>query len=141
MKKLIALAMTIICLFTLTACGLGYNFCKVGEDKKSLDIKLDNSRQGYKWISKIGNPDKLEVLSEKNRNGKYIAKFGTITKSGKGKKGGKATVAFTYVNKKDPDDIYLGYVVTTVINAKGKLKIHRVEEYKVNFETTLKEDE
>ena len=82
----------------------------------------------------------LMTLKEKVKDGKYIAKIGTIIKSGKGKKGGRGSVAFTYVNDKNPNDVYLGYVVGVGVNPQGKAEIRAIDEYKVNFETTLKED-
>ena len=123
------------------ACGNEYDFVEVGDDKQSLDIKLDDSKQGYSWKTTIGELDKLVLKKEANRNGKYIAKIGTITKSGKGKKGGRAAVSFTYVNDKNPNDKYLGYVVGVGIKPNGKVEIRSIDEYKVNFETTLSEED
>lgn len=125
----------------LAACGNEYDFVEVGDDKKSLDVELDANKKGYSWKTTIGELDKLVLKKEKVKDGKYIAKIETITKSGKGKKGGRASVAFTYVNDKDPNDIYLGYVVGVGINSQGKADIRAIDEYKVNFETALKEDD
>ena len=108
--------------------------------KKSLDIKLDDNKKGYSWKTTIAELDKLTLKKETVKDGKYIAKIETVTKSGKGKKGGRASVAFTYVNDKNPNDVYLGYVVGVGVNAKGQAEIRAIDEYKVNFETTLKED-
>ncbi len=123
------------------ACGSEYDFVELGDDSKSLDIKLDDNKQGYSWKTKIGELDKLTLKKETTKDGKYVAKIGSIIKSGKGKKGGRAAVAFTYVNDKDPNDVYLGYVVGVGINPKGKMDIRKIDEYKVNLETTLSEDE
>ena len=141
MKRILAIGLTLIMATLLfAACGNEYDFVNIGDDKKSLDIQLDNSKQGYTWKTKIGELDKLVLKKEANRNGKYIAKIGTITKSGKGKKGGRAAVAFTYVNEKDSNDVALGYVVGVGINPQGKVEIRSIDEYKVNFESTSKED-
>ena len=140
MKRILAIGLTLIMMAMLfTACGDEYDFVDIGKDKKSLDIKLDANKKGYSWKTTIGELDKLVLKKETIRNGKYIAKIGTITKSGKGKKGGRASVAFTYVNDKDPNDVYLGYVVGVGVNPQGKVEIRAIDEYKVNFETTLKE--
>ena len=140
MKRIRAIGLTLIMMTMLfTACGNEYDFVDIGKDKKSLDIKLDANKKGYSWKTTIGELDKLVLKKETVRNGKYIAKIGTITKSGKGKKGGRASVAFTYVNDKDPNDVYLGYVVGVGVNPNGKIEIRAIDEYKVNFETTLKE--
>lgn len=141
MKRILALGLILIMSVMLfAACGNEYDFVNVGDDDRSLDIQLDNTKQGYTWKSTIRQLDKLKVKKEANRNGKYIAKIGTVVKSGKGKKAGRAAVAFTYVNDKDPNDVALGYVVGTVIDAKGNLKIVNIDEYKVNLETTNLED-
>ena len=140
MKRILSIGLTLIMMAMLfTACGDEYDFVDIGKDKKSLDIKLDANKKGYSWKTTIGELDKLVLKKETIRNGKYIAKIGTITKSGKGKKGGRASVAFTYVNDKDPNDVYLGYVVGVGVNPQGKVEIRAIDEYKVNFETTLKE--
>ena len=140
MKRILAIGLTLIMMAMLfTACGDEYDFVDIGKDKKSFDIKLDANKKGYSWKTTIGELDKLVLKKETIRNGKYIAKIGTITKSGKGKKGGRASVAFTYVNDKDPNDVYLGYVVGVGVNPQGKVEIRAIDEYKVNFETTLKE--
>ena len=123
----------------LAACGDDYDFYEVSDGKKAIDVRFDNDSQGYSWKTTIGDLDKLVLKSEKNRNGRYIAKVGTIVKSGKGKKGGRASVAFTYVNNKNPNDIKKGYVISASINPQGKLKIREVDEYKVNLETTENE--
>ena len=141
MKRILAIGLTIIMtILALAACGSEYDFVEVGDDKKSLDIKLDDNKKGYSWKTTIAELDKLTLKKETVEDGKYIAKIETVTKSGKGKKGGRASVAFTYVNDKDPNDVYLGYVVGVGVNAKGKAEIRAIDEYKVNFETTLKED-
>lgn len=141
MKRIISIGLILIMSVMLfTACGDEYDFVQVGDDKESLDIQLDNTDQGYTWKTTIGQLDKLVLKSEKNRNGKYIAKIGTITKSGKGKKGGRAAVAFTYVNNKNPNDIKRGYVVGVGINPKGRASIRTIDEYKVNMETTVNEE-
>lgn len=141
MKRILAIGLTLIMTtLALAACGNDYDFVEVGDDKKSLDIKLDDNKKGYSWKTTIAELDKLTLKKETVKDGKYIAKIETVTKSGKGKKGGRASVAFTYVNDKDPNDVYLGYVVGVGVNAKGKAEIRAIDEYKVNFETTLKED-
>lgn len=142
MKRILAIGLILIMTtLALAACGNEYDFVEVGDDKKSLDIELDANKKGYSWKTTIGELDKLVLKKEKVKDGKYIAKIGTIIKSGKGKKGGRASVAFTYVNDKDPNDVYLGYVVGVGINPQGKAEIRAIDEYKVNFETTLKEDD
>ena len=142
MKRILAIGLTLIMTTLLfAACGNDYDFVELGDEKKSLDIKLDDNKQGYSWKTTIGELDKLVLKKETNRNGKYIAKIGTVIKSGKGKKGGRAAVSFTYVNDKDPNDKYLGYVVGVGINPNGKIEIRSIDEYKVNFETTLSEDD
>lgn len=142
MKRILAIGLILIMTtLALAACGNEYDFVEVGDDKKSLDIELDANKKGYSWKTTIGELDKLVLKKEKVKDGKYIAKIGTIIKSGKGKKGGRASVAFTYVNDKDPNDVYLGYVVGVGINPQGKAEIRSIDEYKVNFETTLKEDD
>ena len=94
MKRILAIGLTLIMMTMLfTACGNEYDFVDIGKDKKSLDIKLDANKKGYSWKTTIGELDKLVLKKETVRNGKYIAKIGTITKSGKGKKGGRASVA------------------------------------------------
>ncbi len=141
MKRILAIGLTLIMTtLALAACGNDYDFVEVGDDKKSLDIKLDDNKKGYSWKTTIAELDKLTLKKETVKDGKYIAKIETVTKSGKGKKGGRASVAFTYVNDKDPNDVYLGYVVGVGVNAKGQAEIRAIDEYKVNFETTLKED-
>lgn len=141
MKRILAIGLTLIMTtLALVACGNDYDFVEVGDDKKSLDIKLDDNKKGYSWKTTIAELDKLTLKKETVKDGKYIAKIETVTKSGKGKKGGRASVAFTYVNDKDPNDVYLGYVVGVGVNAKGQAEIRAIDEYKVNFETTLKED-
>ncbi|MBR2213040.1 MAG: hypothetical protein IJ889_01230 [Eubacterium sp.] len=142
MKRILAIGLILIMTtLALAACGNEYDFVELGDDKKSLDIELDANKKGYSWKTTIGELDKLVLKKEKVKDGKYIAKIGTIIKSGKGKKGGRASVAFTYVNDKDPNDVYLGYVVGVGINPQGKAEIRSIDEYKVNFETTLKEDD
>lgn len=142
MKKIISIGLLVIMTMMLfTACGDEYDFVEVGDDKQSLDIKLDDSTQGYTWKTTIGQLDKLVLKKETVKNGKYIAKIGTITKSGKGKKGGRAAVAFTYVNDKDPDDIKLGYVVGVGINVRGNVRIKKIDEYKVNLESSTAEED
>lgn len=142
MKRILAIGLTLIMTtLALAACGNEYDFVEIGDDKKSLDIELDANKKGYSWKTTIGELDKLVLKKEKVKDGKYIAKIGTIIKSGKGKKGGRASVAFTYVNDKNPNDVYLGYVVGVGINPQGKAEIRAIDEYKVNFETTLKEDD
>lgn len=142
MKRILAIGLILIMTtLALAACGNEYDFVELGDDKKSLDIELDANKKGYSWKTTIGELDKLVLKKEKVKDGKYIAKIGTIIKSGKGKKGGRASVAFTYVNDKDPNDVYLGYVVGVGINPQGKAEIRAIDEYKVNFETTLKEDD
>ena len=142
MKRLISIGLVLIMTtLALAACGNDYDFVDVGDDKKSLDIQLDDNKQGYSWKTTIGEMDKLTLKKETTRNGKYIAKIGTIIKSGKGKKGGRASVAFTYVNDKNPNDVYLGYVVGVGVNPQGKVEIRAIDEYKVNFETTLSEND
>jgi hypothetical protein len=142
MKRILAIGLILIMTtLTLAACGNEYDFVEVGDDKKSLDIELDANKKGYSWKTTIGELDKLVLKKEKVKDGKYIAKIGTIIKSGKGKKGGRASVAFTYVNDNNPNDVYLGYVVGVGINPQGKAEIRSIDEYKVNFETTLKEDD
>ncbi|MBR2191076.1 MAG: hypothetical protein IJ883_05565 [Eubacterium sp.] len=141
MKRILAIGLTLIMTtLALAACGNDYDFVEVGDDKKSLDIKLDDNKKGYSWKTTIAELDKLTLKKETVKDGKYIAKIETVTKSGKGKKGGRASVAFTYVNDKDPNDVYLGYVVGVGVNPQGKAEIRAIDEYKVNFETTLKED-
>ncbi len=141
MKRIIAVGLLLIMTVTLfTACGDEYDFYEMGDGKKSLNVHFDNSEQGYHWKTTIGEPDKFVLKYEKNRNGKYIAKVGTVVKSGKGKKGGRGSVAFTYVNDKNPNDIKLGYVVGIGINPHGKMEIRAVDEYKVNLETTVNEE-
>ena len=141
MKRILAIGLTLIMtILALAACGNDYDFVEVGDDKKSLDIKLDDNKKGYSWKTTIAELDKLTLKKETVKDGKYIAKIETVTKSGKGKKGGRASVAFTYVNDKDPNDVYLGYVVGVGVNPQGKAEIRAIDEYKVNFETTLKED-
>ena len=141
MKRILAIGLTLIMTtLALAACGNDYDFVEVGDDKKSLDIKLDDNKKGYSWKTTIAELDKLTLKKETVKDGKYIAKIETVTKSGKGKKGGRASVAFTYVNDKDPNDVYLGYVVGVGVNPQGKAEIRSIDEYKVNFETTLKED-
>lgn len=141
MKRILAIGLTlIITTLALAACGNDYDFVEVGDDKKSLDIKLDDNKKGYSWKTTIAELDKLTLKKETVKDGKYIAKIETVTKSGKGKKGGRASVAFTYVNDKNPNDVYLGYVVGVGVNPQGKAEIRAIDEYKVNFETTLKED-
>ena len=136
MKRLISIGLVLIMTtLALAACGNDYDFVDVGDDKKSLDIQLDDNKQGYSWKTTI------TLKKETTRNGKYIAKIGTIIKSGKGKKGGRASVAFTYVNDKNPNDVYLGYVVGVGVNPQGKVEIRAIDEYKVNFETTLSEND
>ena len=142
MKRILAIGLTLIMTtLALAACGNDYDFVEVGDDKKSLDIKLDDNKKGYSWKTTIAELDKLTLKKETVKDGKYIAKIETVTKSGKGKKGGRASVAFTYVNDKDPNDVYLGYVVGVGVNPQGKAEIREIDEYKVNFETTLKEDD
>ena len=142
MKRILAIGLILIMTtLALAACGNEYDFVELGDDKKSLDIELDANKKGYSWKTTIGELDKLVLKKEKVKDGKYIAKIGTIIKSGKGKKGGRASVAFTYVNDKDSNDVYLGYVVGVGINPQGKAEIRSIDEYKVNFETTLKEDD
>lgn len=142
MKRILAIGLILIMTtLALAACGNEYDFVELGDDKKSLDIELDANKKGYSWKTTIGELDKLVLKKEKVKDGKYIAKIGTIIKSGKGKKGGRASVAFTYVNDKNPNDVYLGYVVGVGINPQGKAEIRSIDEYKVNFETTLKEDD
>ena len=141
MKRILAIGLTLVMTtLALAACGNNYDFVEVGDDKKSLDIKLDDNKKGYSWKTTIAQLDKLTLKKETVKYGKYIAKIETVTKSGKGKKGGRASVAFTYVNDKDPNDVYLGYVVGVGVNPQGKAEIRAIDEYKVNFETTLKED-
>ncbi len=141
MKRILAIGLTLIMTtLALAACGNDYDFVEVGDDKKSLDIKLDDNKKGYSWKTTIAELDKLTLKKETVKDGKYIAKIETVTKSGKGKKGGRASVAFTYVNDKNPNDVYLGYVVGVGVNPQGKAEIRAIDEYKVNFETTLKED-
>ena len=141
MKRIISIGLIMIMSIMLfTACGNEYDFIQVGDDKETLDVKLDANKKGYSWQTTIGQLDKLVLEKEKVKDGKYIAKFHTITKSGKGKKGGRVAVAFKYVNDKDPNDVYLGYVVGIGVNAKGQAKIKKIDEFKVNFETTLKEN-
>lgn len=141
MKRILAIGLTLImATLALAACGNDYDFVEVGDDKKSLDIKLDDNKKGYSWKTTIAELDKLTLKKETVKDGKYIAKIETVTKSGKGKKGGRASVAFTYVNDKNPNDVYLGYVVGVGVNPQGKAEIRAIDEYKVNFETTLKED-
>ncbi len=141
MKRILAIGLTLIMTtLALAACGNDYDFVEVGDDKKSLDIKMDDNKKGYSWKTTIAELDKLTLKKETVKDGKYIAKIETVTKSGKGKKGGRASVAFTYVNDKDPNDVYLGYVVGVGVNPQGKAEIRAIDEYKVNFETTLKED-
>ncbi len=142
MKRIVSIGLILIMTTMLfAACGDEYDFVNIGDDKKSLDIKLDDNKQGYSWKTTIGSLDKLVLKKETQKNGRYIAKIGTIIKSGKGKKGGRAAVAFTYVNDKNPNDVYLGYVVGVGINSKGKVSISKIDEYKVNFETTIKEED
>ncbi|MCR5429701.1 MAG: hypothetical protein K6E58_00510 [Eubacterium sp.] len=142
MKRIISIGLVLIMTITmLVACGDEYDFVSLGDGKKSLDIELDANKKGYSWKTTIGELDKLVLKKETVKNGKYIAKIGTIIKSGKGKKGGRASVAFTYVNDKDPNDVYLGYVVGVGVNPKGKIDIRKIDEYKVNLETTLNEDD
>ena len=141
MKRILAIGLTLIMTtLALAACGNDYDFVEIGDDKKSLDIKLDDNKKGYSWKTTIAELDKLTLKKETVKDGKYIAKIETVTKSGKGKKGGRASVAFTYVNDKDPNDVYLGYVVGVGVNPQGQVEIRAIDEYKVNFETTLKED-
>ena len=141
MKRILSIGLILIMTtLALAACGSDYDFVEVGDDKKSLDIKLDDNKKGYSWKTTIAELDKLTLKKETFKDGKYIAKIETVTKSGKGKKGGRASVAFTYVNDKNPNDVYLGYVVGVGVNAKGQAEIRAIDEYKVNFETTLKED-
>ena len=141
MKKILAITLTMImAMMLLTACGSEYDFYTLENGKKTLKVEFDNNKKGYTWKTTIWNLDKLEVASEKNKGGKYVAKINTITKSGKGKKGGGAAVAFTYVNDKDAEDVALGYVVSVSINPTGKINIKRVDEYKVNLETTEKDN-
>lgn len=141
MKRILAIGLTLVMTtLALAACGNDYDFVEVGDDKKSLDIKLDDNKKGYSWKTTIAELDKLTLKKETVKDGKYIAKIETVTKSGKGKKGGRASVAFTYVNDKNPNDVYLGYVVGVGVNPQGKAEIRAIDEYKVNFETTLKED-
>lgn len=141
MKRILAIGLTLIMTtLALAACGNDYDFVEVGDDKKSLDIKLDDNKKGYSWKTTIAELDKLTLKKETVKDGKYIAKIETVTKSGKGKKGGRASVAFTYVNDKNPNDVYLGYVVGVGVNPQGKAEIRAIDEYKVNFETTLRED-
>ncbi|MBR3173512.1 MAG: hypothetical protein IKF24_03155 [Eubacterium sp.] len=141
MKRILSIGLILIMTtLALAACGSDYDFVEVGDDKKSLDIKLDDNKKGYSWKTTIAELDKLTLKKEAVKDGKYIAKIETVTKSGKGKKGGRASVAFTYVNDKDPNDVYLGYVVGVGVNPQGKAEIRAIDEYKVNFETTLKED-
>ncbi|MBP5773503.1 MAG: hypothetical protein J6W35_05475 [Eubacterium sp.] len=141
MKRILAIGLIlIITTLGLAACGSDYDFVEVGDDKKSLDIKLDDNKKGYSWKTTIAELDKLTLKKETVKDGKYIAKIETVTKSGKGKKGGRASVAFTYVNDKNPEDVYLGYVVGVGVNPQGKAEIRAIDEYKVNFETTVKED-
>ena len=144
MKKILSIGLILVIttmLFAACGCGDEYDFVEIGDDKKSLDIELDANKKGYSWKTTIGELDKLVLKKETVKDGKYKAKIGTVTKSGKGKKGGRASVAFQYVNDKDPNDVYLGYVVGVGINPQGKAEIREIDEYKVNFETTLKEDE
>lgn len=141
MKRILSIGLILIMTtLALAACGNDYDFVEVGDDKKSLDIKLDDNKKGYSWKTTIAELDKLTLKKETVKDGKYIAKIETVTKSGKGKKGGRASVAFTYVNDKNPNDVYLGYVVGVGVNPQGKAEIRAIDEYKVNFETTLKED-
>ena len=141
MKRILSIILVLVMTMMLfTACGSEYDFYTLENGKKTLKVEFDNNKKGFSWTTKIGNLDKLEIASEKNKDGKYIAKVDTITKSGKGKKGGGAAVAFTYVNDKDPEDMAEGYVVSVSIDAKGKIKVKRVDEYKVNLETTEKDD-
>ena len=141
MKKIISIGLIMIMTSMLfAACGNEYDFIEVGDDKETLNVKLDDNKKGYSWHTTIGQLDKLVLEKEKVKDGKYIAKFRTITKSGKGKKGGRVAVAFKYINDKDPNDVYLGYVVGIGVNAKGQAKVKKIDEFKVNFETTLKED-
>ena len=142
MKRIISIGLILIMTITLfTACGDEYDFVEVGDDKQSLDIQLDANKKGYSWHTTIGALDKLVMKKETVKNGKYIAKIGTITKSGKGKKGGRAAVAFKYVNDNNPNDVYQGYVVGVGINAKGDVRIKKIDEYKVNLQHTTSEDE
>lgn len=136
MKKILALSLILIMTCMLfSACGNEYDFCSIENGNKELKIELDEYKDGYSWVYRIGNLDKLKLVSEKRTDKKYTARFHSIIKSGKGKKGGKANVAFTYVNDKDKTDIIKGYVVNVSLNPKGKMKLARVDEYKVNFET------
>lgn len=142
MKRILSIGIILIMTTILfVGCGDDYDFYEIGDDNKSLNVHFDDPEQGYSWVTTIGELDKLVLKSEKNRNGKYIAKIGTIIKSGKGKKGGRASVAFTYVNDKNKNDVKKGYVVGIGINPKGKMEIRAVDEYKVNLESTSSEDD
>ena len=124
MKRILAIGLTLIMTTLLfAACDNDYDFVELGDDKKSLDIKLDDNKKGYSWKTTIAELDKLTLKKETVKDGKYIAKIETVTKSGKGKKGGRAAVAFTYVNDKNPNDVYLGYVVGVGVNPQGKQRL------------------
>lgn len=141
MKKIVALGLTLVMLvLTFTACGeKTYDFYTVSKDRKSIDIKLKDDMPGYHWTNLIGAKDKIRLVKEKEENGFYTANFETIRKSGKGKKSGRMTIAFQYVSDKNPNDVYLGYVLGANIDSNAKLKEPMVDEMKVNFQTTLAE--
>ena len=51
MKRILAIGLTLImATLALAACGNDYDFVEVGDDKKSLDIKLDDNKKGYSCI-------------------------------------------------------------------------------------------
>ena len=138
MKRFIALVLTLIMTASiLAACGSSNEkFYSVSKQRDALNIKLEDDTDGYSWKYAIEGTDKIRFTSEKEIDGKYIAKFNTVTKSGKGKKSGKAAVAFVYVNDKDDQDILKGYVVNLKMNAKGQLRVGKVVSYKMNPELT-----
>ena len=145
MKRIIALCLTLImAVSVLAGCGKSdEKFYSVNKKRDALNIKLDDNTDGYSWKYAIEGTDKIRFTSEKELDGKYIAKFNTVTKSGKGKKSGRAAVAFIYVNDNDENDIIKGYVVNLKMNAKGQLRVGKVSPYKMNPEitTVLGEDD
>ena len=83
MKRILSIGLILIMTtLALAACGSDYDFVEVGDDKKSLDIKLDDNKKGYSWKTTIAELDKLTLKKEAVKDGKYIAKIETVTKSG-----------------------------------------------------------
>ncbi len=144
MKKILALTLVFVMAMTVLAgCGKKdkYVFYSIGKDKETLDISIDKMKEGYSWKYAIEGTDKIRFVSEKQTDKKYIAVFKTVVKSGKGKKSGRAAVAFTLVNDKNPNEIARGYVVNLKMNSKGRMRVGKVDNYKMNPEISTTSDE